>query len=56
MLEEILRLNHSRSTLAHPTITSNTIPVFNNVLKGSKILTSLDMEWKKVPDFGSITF
>ena len=27
----------------------------NNVFKSFKILTSTDIEWKKVPDFGSIT-
>ena len=27
----------------------------NNVFKSFKILTSIDIEWKKIPDFGSIT-
>ena len=27
----------------------------NKIFKGFKILTSIDTEWKKVPDFGSIT-
>ena len=41
-------------TLTHPTVTYNTIQVFNNVFESLKIFTSLDMKWKGVPDFRPI--
>ena len=48
------KINSISSTLTHHTVTSTTIPIFNNVFESFKIFTSIHMKRKGVPDFRPI--